>query len=107
MPAHILYNASAFFVGAGPFVGYGIGGKAKSDGEDSEDLSFGNTEDDDYAALEYGIGVQVGAKFGSIRAGAGYDLGLSDLTPKDLQSDDFSVKSGVINVFVAYMFGGE
>jgi hypothetical protein len=105
VPVHVLYNGGMFFVGAGPFVGFGILGKVKSDGE-STDLSFGSGVDDDYAPLEYGIGAQLGVNLGSIRVGAGYDLGLSDLTPKDAQTDGFSAKSGVINVFAAYMFGG-
>lgn len=108
VPAHFLYRGNGFFVGAGPFVGFGIAGKAKSSyggQSESDDIVFGNGADDDVSPLDFGIGVQAGVKFGSIRIGAGYDLGLSDTTPKDAREDGYSTKNNVINVFVAYMFG--
>ena len=110
VPAHLLYKGGSFFVGAGPYVGYGIAGKLKAEaaGEsESEDIEFGDSEADTFSALDFGVGVQAGGSFGSFRVGAGYDLGLSNLIPKDLRaSEDITVKNGVINVFVAYMFGG-
>ena len=108
VPAHFLYRGGSFFVGAGPYAGFGVSGKAKtkSNGQtDTEDIAFGSTEDDDVSALDFGVGIQAGASVGSLRFGAGYDLGLIDITPKDVREDGYSIKHGVINVFVAYMFG--
>ena len=109
IPAQLLYKGNNFFVGVGPYVAFGIGGKIKSSyaGEsESEDITFGNTEDDYLAPLDFCIGAQAGVSLGAIRIGAGYDLGLSQIIPKDARSSgDPSVKNGVINVFAAYMFG--
>lgn len=108
VPAHILYRGSGFFVGVGPYVGYAVSGKTKVEAggnSDSEKLSIGNTVDDDLAPIDFGVGIQAGVSFGSIRVGAGFDLGLSDITPKDSQVDGYSTKNTVINVFAAYMFG--
>ena len=104
IPAHLLYKADMFFVGVGPYVGFGVAGKAEYDGE-SESLTFGSDDASDYSALDFGIGAQLGVNIGAIRIGAGYDLGLSDIVPKDLRGDGISAKHGVINVFAAYMFG--
>jgi hypothetical protein len=107
VPLHILYKGNGFFVGVGPYVGYGITGKYKTDvggQSDSENISFGNSEADDWSAVDFGVGAQAGVKLGSIRIGAGYDLGLSNTVPKDSPSN-LNIKNGVINVFAAYMFG--
>ena len=109
VPAHLLFNGDMFFVGAGPYAAFCLSGKSKSTfaGEsDTEDLEIGNTVDDDVASLDFGIGAQAGVKLGSLRIGAGYDLGLANIIPKDAQIDDESIKNGVISVFVTYMFGG-
>lgn len=107
VPAHLMYKGNSFFVGAGPYVGFGVGGKVKASyaGEsETEDITFGNSEDDFFAPLDFGVGVQVGGMIGAIRIGAGFDLGLSDIAPKDSRSSDFSNKNSVISVFAAYMF---
>jgi hypothetical protein len=110
VPAHLLYKGNGFFVGAGPYFGYCLSGKGKVTigGEtDSEDLSIGSSVEDDISGLDFGVGIQAGASFGAIRVGAGYDLGLANLIPKDAQDQtDVSIRNGVINVFAAYMFGG-
>ena len=109
VPAHLLYKGKGFFVGAGPYVGFGVSGKIKTEfgGEtDTEDLQFGNSLEDDLSPLDFGVGVQAGVSFGACRVGAGYDLGLSDLIPKDARdSAGVTLKNNVINVFFAYMFG--
>lgn len=107
IPAHLMFKTSNFFVGAGPFIGMGIAGKYRAEYagvEDSEDLEFGNTEDDDISPVDFGVGVQLGVMLGQIRIGAGYDLGLANTIPKDIRSDDEYIRNNVINVFAAYMF---
>lgn len=110
VPALILYKQQMFYVGAGPYVGFGLFGKSKADfgGEkDSEDLNFGNGEDDDFAPLDFGLQFEGGVILnGNIRIGAGYGLGLSNAIPSDARGDDDSAKHGVISVNAAYMFGG-
>ncbi len=108
VPAHLLYRGNGFFVGAGPYVGYAVSGKVKAEvagNTDSETLSIGNSVEDDLSPIDFGVGIQAGISLGAIRVGAGFDLGLSDTTPKDAREDGYSAKNTAISVFAAYMFG--
>lgn len=109
VPVNFLYKGDMFYVGAGPYAAFGLFGKTKVEfagEEDSEDLSFGNAEDDDLAALDFGANIEAGVTLGQIRIGAGYALGLANVIPSDVRGDDESARNGVISVNVAYMFGG-
>ncbi|MCB0576564.1 MAG: PorT family protein [Saprospiraceae bacterium] len=108
VPIMLQYRNMGFFAAVGPYVGFGLFGKAKTDGAEDEDLSFGNSEDDDLAPLDYGAGVEVGYEFGSLRATASYNLGLANAIPKDVrEGTDFKATHGVIGIALAYLFGGE
>jgi len=110
IPVNVLYKGNMFYAGVGPYVGYGLFGKAKFEGggsSDSEDLSFGNGEDDDWSALDFGVNVEAGVMLNQIRIGAGYALGLANVIPENARTGDESGKNGVISVNVAYMFGGK
>ncbi len=60
---------------AGPYLAYGIGGKAKGAGED---LKLFN--DEILKRFDYGVIGGVGVEFGRIAVGAGYDLGLGNIS---------------------------
>ena len=109
VPAHVMYNGNGFFVGVGPYVGFGIAGKLKSEvngSSTSDDINFGNTIDDDFSPIDFGVGAQAGVSFGPVRVGAGYDLGLADIVAKDNRSaGQPTVKNSVINIFASYFFG--
>ncbi len=109
VPAHLLYKGSGFFVGVGPYVGFAVAGNGKLEylGEkETEKAKFGNSEDDDFSPLDFGVGAQAGVKVGSVRIGAGYDFGLSNILPKDSsRRDDLKISNAVISVFVQYMLG--
>lgn len=104
VPVQIIYQNSGFFVGAGPFIGFGIAGKRKFLGE-SESIAFGNGEEDDVAPLDYGAGLELGYEFMRFRASVAYNLGLANVIPSD-QRGDASVKTSVIGIALAYIFGG-
>ncbi|MCB0530903.1 MAG: PorT family protein [Lewinellaceae bacterium] len=104
VPVQIIYRNSGFFVGAGPFIGFGIAGKRKVFDE-SESIAFGNGEEDDVAPLDYGAGLELGYEFMSFRATAAYNVGLANVIPSD-QRGDASVKTSVIGIALAYIFGG-
>lgn len=108
VPVMLQYRNSGFFAGVGPYAGFGLFGKAKSDGADDEDLSFGNSVEDDFAPLDFGAGIELGYEFGSLRATASYNLGLANAIPKDQrEGTDASAKHNVIGIALAYLFGGE
>lgn len=111
VPALILYKQKMFYVGGGPYVGFGLFGKAKEDiagDEDEYDLNFGNGENDDFASIDFGLQFEAGVILNSnIRLGAGYGLGLSNALPEENRDPgDESWKHGVISINAAYMFGG-
>ncbi len=109
VPVNVLYKGNMFYAGVGPYVGFGLFGKVKYEGggqNESEDLSFGSSEDDTWAPLDFGANLEAGVMFNQIRIGAGYALGLANVIPKDVRADDESAKNGVISVNVTYMFGG-
>ena len=107
VPVNLMYKNNNFFIGAGPYIGYGISGKYKSEFlglEETDDYEFGNSDEDDISPIDFGVGVQLGVMLGQIRIGAGYDLGLANTIPSDKRADDEYIRNNVINVFAAFMF---
>lgn len=107
VPAQLLFHTPRFFVGLGPYLGLGVAGRSKTEylgKEDTDSIDFGSTEDDNWAALDFGLGIQAGVNVGAIRIGASYDFGLSDVIPKDQQDGDHHTNNSVISVFGAYIF---
>ena len=104
IPVQLTYRNSGIFVGAGPYAAFGIGGKTKF-GSDSESISFGSSEDSDLSSIDFGAGLELGYEFSQFRATASYNLGLSNIIPKDYS--DVTVKHNVIGISLAYLFGGE
>jgi hypothetical protein len=109
VPVLILYKQGMFYIGGGPYAGFGLFGKYKEEvagDEDSHDLEFGNGEDDDLTPLDFGLQFEAGVILdGNIRLGAGYGLGLTNALPEDNRGDDESWKHSVISINAAYMFG--
>lgn len=119
VPVALTYNRNSFYAGVGPYVGFGVGGKLKTEveaagqsDEVSEDIEFGNDSDDAFAPLDYGVGLEIGYEInGMIRLSASYQLGLANVAPKDAVDEgdaaglDFSYKHSVIGFSVAYLFG--
>lgn len=76
-----------FFLGAGPYVGFGLSGKFK--GEDSQgkfenDIKFGTGSDKDLKRTDFGVNFLAGYQLSSgFQINAGYGLGLTNLAPND------------------------
>lgn len=84
MPAHIGYKLSLapslkLVVNAGPYIAYGIGGKAKGGDEDLKLFSDEGT----LKRLDYGVGGGIGVELGWLSVGGGYDLGLANISDTD------------------------
>ena len=95
------------FVQAGPYLGFGIGGKNKwkYDGEKDDDkIKFGNGNDDNFSPLDFGLGLGVGLQFSNIQVGVGYNLGLANITHKDYK-DNFKVRNMGLALTVTCFFG--
>lgn len=94
----------------GPYVGVGLSAKAKLDIEadgmsvsETEDLTFGDGEDDDIKRLDYGLSIGAGAAFGAFEVGLNYDLGLANLSP--YTENGYKANSRVFSITAAYKFG--
>lgn len=135
IPVNVAYGIaigeSQIQIFVGPYLAYGIMGKQKwdftvkydgdSDTEkDDIKIKFKNKidESDDeedtmyLTALNFGLGFGLGFKTGPILINAGYELGLTNLTPKwggdgEDDRDDYKITNGVINVSASYFFGGK
>jgi hypothetical protein len=80
-------DSGNFFIGAGPYVGFGLSGKRKGElGEGNvkieRDLNFGSNENDDLKRTDFGINFLAGYQLtNGFQINAGYGLGLTNLAP--------------------------
>ena len=110
VPVDVKLTFGSFYVLAGPYVGVAATGKVKnkveSNGDthkETHDMNLGSGDDDDLKRLDFGLGFGAGYEItDNLGVRAGYDLGLSNLTPKG--DKDNSAKNGSINVSVTYKF---
>lgn len=91
IPVNAVYYIPAgtgnIFLGAGPYVGFNVSGKAKSkgsigdlSGDSKEDIKFGGG-DDEMKVIDAGANFMAGYKFGNgLLINAGYGLGLTNLS---------------------------
>ena len=112
LPLNFVYkttdNGSGhFFVGAGPYLGFAIGGKSKVEvlGEEEEvDLEIGNDDGDDIKPFDLGINVLAGYKLpGGIFISANYTPGLINIAPG--AGSETTVRNGYFGVRVGFMLG--
>ncbi|MCL1821946.1 MAG: PorT family protein [Prolixibacteraceae bacterium] len=96
---------SKFMIFAGPYIGYGLSGKAKyaaeEDGEkfdDSADIKFGS--DKDLKALDFGVNAGVGYQYEKIFFKLQFNQGLSNLS----NESSYKMKNQNIAVSVGYFF---
>ncbi|WP_423149423.1 outer membrane beta-barrel protein [Rubrolithibacter danxiaensis] len=104
-------GGSNIYLGAGPYVAFGVSGERKGKGsvgnvtyEGNRDLNFGKDSGDDLKGTDLGVnflgGVQLGSGF---NVGAGYGLGLTDLRPTT-DGGDGKVTNRVLSFSVGYSF---
>ncbi|MBP7679760.1 MAG: PorT family protein [Saprospiraceae bacterium] len=110
LPLHLALNLDLGgiipYVSAGGYAAYAISGTYK-DSAGSEDLAFGEKglDGDDLSPLDFGIGVGAGIKFEmGLELGLTYDLGLKNIVPNDVASDDFINGNSVIGIHAGYYF---
>ncbi|RKO69078.1 PorT family protein [Sphingobacterium puteale] len=74
-----------FFVGAGPYVGFGLSGKYKGEDNQSKfenDIKFGSEAGNDLKRTDFGVNFLAGYQLSNgFQINAGYGLGLTNLSP--------------------------
>lgn len=101
-----LSDALQIQVNAGPYFGYGIGGKAKAEGEYNEgEIDFFGDDDDQYGAKRFNCGLQFGAGLtlnSHYYLGFAYQLGLTNIM--DTHDDYDKVKDRNWMISLGYNF---
>ena len=106
IPVQLQYRSNGYFVALGPYVSYAINGKYKENGGDTFDLSFGSSEDDDFGSTDFGMNLEAGYEFRTLRATASYSLGFANIIPADNKSlSEGSIHNSVITVALTVLFG--
>jgi hypothetical protein len=94
------------FAAAGPYVGFGLAGKIKTEAEgesETEDIEWGDTEDDYAKRLDFGAKFGAGVEVMGFTLGGYYSLGLANISPTT--EDGLKVNNRVISISVGYKFG--
>jgi len=125
LPIYALYHKPVgnndFFIGAGPFIAYGLSGKEKGSATETfeqpvppneettvtrtsaidDKVSFGDSDTSDVKRVDYGVSAIIGFKFNNgFLISAYYDLGLANIAP----ASDADIKTRVFGVSVGYSF---
>jgi hypothetical protein len=128
IPVNFVYTTggdNGFQVFAGPYVGFGLGGKLKSEGKTSGngvnisfdeeyDVEFaskvGDDEDKEYfRGLDVGANAGIGYKAGPVQVQLGYGFGFGNLIPNDEndKKPEDKANNRVIQLSLTYLFGAE
>jgi hypothetical protein len=94
------------FGAAGPYVGFGLTGKIKSEAEgesETEDIEWGDTEEDFAKRMDFGAKFGAGLEVMGFTLGAYYSLGLANISP--ITEDGAKITHKVISISVGYKFG--
>ncbi|MEO5910329.1 MAG: porin family protein [Pelobium sp.] len=112
VPVNLVANLPAgpgkFYLGAGPYAGFNIAGKRKFISNNStadRDLAFGDSNGDDLKSLDFGLNFLAGYQLSSgVNFGAGYGLGLTNLTPTSTSNTNIEQNNRVLSFSVGYAF---
>ncbi|MCS4227560.1 porin family protein [Sphingobacterium sp. BIGb0165] len=90
-----------FFIGAGPYVGFGLSGKNKASGNGGKvetDVKFGSGDGDELKRTDFGVNFLAGYQLtNGFQINAGYGLGLTNLAP-----NSGSIKNRVWSVGIGF-----
>ncbi len=120
LPVNLVFKTptgqSKFFIGAGPYVAMGIGGKFKAEGlfEFSSDIQYSDddplTSDEEGAGafivrrFDYGLNAIAGIEASNLVISAGYGLGLAKLQSGSNSSSDQNNKHRVFSLSLGFKF---
>lgn len=115
IPVNFLYNIPVgigkIYLGGGPYAGFGISGKIKTEGtvlgvnaSTERDVNFGNNSGDDLKVTDFGLNFLGGLQFkGGLNLGVNYGLGLSDLAPNN-NNNDVKTNNRLVGITLGYFF---
>lgn len=116
VPANIIIKApiggdTRFYIGAGPYVAFGVGGKSSSDASTGigsfytdHKLKFGNGSGDDLKKMDVGGNILAGLEFGNFMVGAQYGLSLSNNAPNGNNDAPKILKNKVFSITAGFLF---
>jgi hypothetical protein len=108
IPVNAVYKfgtgSPKYFLSAGPYFAFGIGGKVDYGGE-SADIAYGSDDSSDMKAFDYGLNLGAGVEINRLVISAHYGLGLTNLAP--VTTDDTKMKNNVIGISISYFLGGK
>lgn len=100
------------YLAAGPYVGYGIGGKYKTEmtnesgnkETEEQDIQWGSDEaKDDFKNLDYGVTAGAGIEISGMTVGFSYGYGLANISP--YTHHGYIVNNRVMGISAGYKFG--
>jgi hypothetical protein len=84
MPVNIYYRqkpAQGFFIGGGPYFGFAVSGKIKSETNGDREIQFGNEYTDDYHRFDFGINLVSGYLLpNGLQFAMNYSAGLNNIS---------------------------
>ncbi|MDR0334192.1 MAG: PorT family protein [Dysgonamonadaceae bacterium] len=104
LPVNIAYkfnvgSNSKLFAFAGPYIGYGLSAKLRTEGGDYLDVKFGSKKDD-YNPFDFGVNVGTGFQYKKVFIKCQFNPGLYNLS----NEDNLSFKNINLAVSVGYYF---
>jgi len=102
VPVHLQYKINIggpkLLIQAGPFLGYGLGGKFETN-HSVTNFKMGRYEYD-FIARDFGLSGGVGLQFGHIQIGAGYLLGIENISNRT----NWRQKNTALSFALTYLF---
>jgi hypothetical protein len=94
--------------GAGPFAGYAVSGKFNTLSTDPyKKMSFGNGTADNRKTIDAGIVLKSSIRLSKLNVGMQYNLGLTNLVPKDRIANGSYIKSRNFLFYLSFALGGK
>jgi len=111
IPAPVVYRANAgmvdVFAGAGPYLGFGIGGKVESEGDlvgfdfvDEGKIEWGGDDQNTYRAFDWGLALTAGAELNSLQFALSYHLGIANIDPRG--NEDNSIRNRMLSLSTTF-----
>lgn len=91
------------FGALGPYLGYGISGTFKTEGESDEDVKWGSSDEDDFKPFDAGAHFGAGIGIKAFEIGLSYELGLANIAV--YTDNGYKELNRCFAISVGYKFG--